>query len=71
MLTKSLTDDLSWKVHRQLVNTYFKAKEISNTITDTSHITSAITTLAETMNTLISNMTSMQQDISELKQSLS
>lgn len=29
MLAKSLTDDLSWDVQRQLVNGYFKAKETS------------------------------------------
>jgi hypothetical protein len=28
MLVKSLTDDLAWKVQRELVNTYFRAKEI-------------------------------------------
>lgn len=28
MLVKSFTDDLAWKVQRQLVNTYFRAKEI-------------------------------------------
>ena len=27
MLVKSLTDDLAWEVQRQLINTYFKAKE--------------------------------------------
>lgn len=27
MLVKSFTDDLAWKVQRELVNTYFKAKE--------------------------------------------
>lgn len=27
MIAKSLTDDLSWQVQRQLVNTYFKVKE--------------------------------------------
>lgn len=69
MITKVFDDDLSWQVQRQLVNTYFKVKEIANTISDTSQITSAITTLAETMNVLVSNITSMQQDISELKQS--
>ena len=29
MLVKSLTDDLAWKIQRQLVNNYFKVKEIS------------------------------------------
>lgn len=69
MIAKVFDDDLSWQVQRQLVNTYFKVKEIANTISDTSQITSAITTLAETMNVLVSNITSMQQDMSELKQS--
>lgn len=29
MLVKSFTDDLSWSVQRQLVNSYFKVKELS------------------------------------------
>lgn len=28
MIVKSLTDDLSWKVQRQLVNAYFKVREV-------------------------------------------
>lgn len=28
MIVKSFTDDLAWSVQRQLVNTYFKAKEV-------------------------------------------
>ena len=36
---------------------------------DMTPIISAITTLTETMNTLVSNMTTMQQDIQDLKQS--
>ncbi len=31
MLAKALTDDLAWDVQRDLVNTYFRAKEIVNT----------------------------------------
>ncbi|MBH8022117.1 hypothetical protein I6C29_21100, partial [Clostridioides difficile] len=27
MLVKSFTDDLAWKVQRQLVNSYFRVKE--------------------------------------------
>lgn len=30
MLVKSFTDDLAWQVQRDLVNTYFRAKEIIN-----------------------------------------
>ena len=55
MIAKVFDDNLSWQVQRQLVNTYFKVKEIANTISDTSQITSAITTLAETMKVLVSN----------------
>jgi len=29
MLVKSFTDDLAWKVQRQLVNTYFRAKDLN------------------------------------------
>ncbi|WP_139905651.1 ORF6C domain-containing protein [Clostridium thermarum] len=29
MLVKSFTDDLAWEVQRQLVNTYFRAKEVN------------------------------------------
>lgn len=32
MLVKSLTDDLAWKVQRELVNAYFKVKEFSQEI---------------------------------------
>ena len=31
MLVKSFTDDLAWKVQRQLVNTYFKSKNMHKT----------------------------------------
>lgn len=30
MLVKSFTDDLAWKVQKQLVNTYFRAKKLSS-----------------------------------------
>lgn len=31
MMTKPMTDELSWKVQRTLINNYFKVKEIANT----------------------------------------
>ncbi|WP_422447865.1 ORF6N domain-containing protein [Thermoanaerobacterium sp. DL9XJH110] len=33
MLTKSLNDDLAWQIQRQLVNTYFRAKEVTKITT--------------------------------------
>ncbi len=42
MLVKSFTDNLAWKVQRQLVNTYFKAKErIKQNITINDYIKAA------------------------------
>lgn len=32
MIVKSFTDDLAWKVQRQLVNSYFKFKEVMETV---------------------------------------
>lgn len=36
MLVKSLTDDLAWKVQRQLVNNYFRGKQLVNSINELS-----------------------------------
>lgn len=36
MLVKSLTDDLAWKVQRQLVDNYFRGKQINNKLDDLS-----------------------------------
>lgn len=36
MLVKSFTDDLAWDVQRQLVNTYFRAKDIQTSLSDLS-----------------------------------
>lgn len=36
MLVKSLTDDLAWEVQRQLVNNYFRGKQLANTLNELS-----------------------------------
>lgn len=36
MLVKSLTDDLAWEVQRQLVNNYFRAKEVAKNLSGLS-----------------------------------
>lgn len=71
MIAKSLTDDLAWQVQKQLVNTYFKAKEIANSASDTLQMTSAMSALAETMNILSTNIASMQQAIASMQQDIS
>lgn len=42
MLVKSFTDDLAWKVQRELVDTYFKVREIPETVTQTVTITEPV-----------------------------
>lgn len=37
LLVKSLTDDLAWQVQRQLVNSYFKLKEVAETVVPTGN----------------------------------
>lgn len=36
MLVKSLTDDLAWKVQRELVNNYFRGKQLVSTLNELS-----------------------------------
>lgn len=46
MLVKSFTDDLSWQVQRQLVNTYFRAKELVQPMTQIQILQQAVNILA-------------------------
>lgn len=47
MLVKSFTDDLSWQVQRQLVNTYFRAKEMAQPMSQIQILQQAVNILAE------------------------
>lgn len=47
MLVKSFTDDLSWQVQRQLVNTYFRAKEMVQPMSQIQILQQAVNILAE------------------------
>lgn len=47
MLVKSFTDDLSWQVQRQLVNTYFRAKELMQPMTQIQILQQAVNILAQ------------------------
>lgn len=46
MLVKSFTDDLAWRVQRQLVNTYFRAKEPLQPMTQIQILQQAVNILA-------------------------
>lgn len=54
MLVKSFTDDLSWQVQRQLVNTYFRAKELVQPMTQIQILQQAVNILAEHEQKLLS-----------------
>lgn len=47
MLVKSFTDDLAWQVQRQLVNTYFRAKELMQPMTQIQILQQAVNILAQ------------------------
>lgn len=49
MLVKSFTDDLAWDVQRQLVNTYFRAKEVKTSMEDLSPELKMFKVLFDTM----------------------
>lgn len=61
MLVKSFTDDLAWKVQRQLVSSYFKTKETEFNNQDISPLISSITSLSAQMITLIEEMTKLKE----------
>lgn len=47
MLVKSFTDDLAWKVQRQLVNTYFRAKALSKYSTKATSLGEVVNLIRE------------------------
>jgi hypothetical protein len=47
ILVKSFTDDLAWQVQRQLVNTYFRAKEMSHAMSQIQILQQAVNILAQ------------------------
>lgn len=49
MLVKSLTDDLAWKVQRELVNNYFRVKDVVNSKKLLNEFKGQVTTLINDM----------------------
>ena len=47
MLVKSLNDDLAWNVQRQLINVYFRAKEITQQMTNLQILQQVVNALVE------------------------
>ena len=57
MLVKSLTDDLAWKVQRELVNTYFRAKDM-------------FTVFQTFSQTLLNRISSLETEMADMKLTL-
>ena len=57
MLIKSLTDDLAWKVQRELVNTYFRAKDM-------------FTVFQTFSQTLLNRISSLETEMADMKLAL-
>lgn len=57
MLVKSLTDDLAWKVQRELVNTYFRAKDM-------------FTVFQMFSQTLLNKISSLETEMADMKLAL-
>ena len=57
MLVKSLTDDLAWKVQRELVNTYFRAKDM-------------FTVFQTFSQTLLNRISSLETEMTDMKLAL-
>ena len=57
MLVKSLTDDLAWKVQRELVNTYFRAKDM-------------FTVFQTFSQTLLNKISSLETEMADMKLAL-
>lgn len=55
MLVKSFTDDLAWDVQRQLVNTYFRAKNIMQSMSDSYNEITALKSELSQIKFLIEN----------------
>lgn len=66
MLVKTFDDDLAWKVQRQLVSTYFKAKETQQNNTD-SQFMSALSKMTETLSSINDRLSSLEKNQSKPK----
>ena len=64
MLVKSFTDDLAWKVQRQLVKAYFKAKEI------VAQHPQPLQTIEDILISALTSMKEMKQENADLRSSV-
>lgn len=67
MLVKSLTDDLAWKVQRQLVDSYFRVKQVSDMFSQLSPQTQVLINLELGLNELKLGVNEAKQEIQDMR----
>ena len=67
MLVKSLTDDLAWEVQRQLVNNYFRGKQLVNGLSNLSPELQVLINLELKQQQLETAITENKQEIQDMR----
>lgn len=70
MLVKSLTDDLAWKVQRQLVNNYFRGKQLSNNLDNLSPQLQLLINMELKQKELEAAVTETKEEIASVKENI-
>lgn len=66
MLVKSFTDDLAWKVQKQLVNTYFKSKALVNNSFVPTELVNYVSNIDCRLNSQDNLMCDLKQEVDKL-----
>lgn len=70
MLVKSLTDDLAWEVQRQLVNNYFRGKQLVNSLNELSPQLQLLIQMELKQNELEAAVTETKEEIAGIKENI-
>lgn len=67
MLVKSLTDDLAWKVQRELVNNYFRGRQLAGKLNDLSPELQVLINLELRQRELERSISNTKQEIQDMR----
>lgn len=70
MLVKSLTDDLAWRVQRELVNNYFRGKQLVNSLNELSPQLQLLIQMELKQNELEAAVTETKEEIAGIKENI-
>jgi hypothetical protein len=65
LIVKSLTDDLAWKVQKQLINIYFRTKNSEDVVLD--HISKAIESIAHSVGDMANIVSNLSDRVANLE----